>query len=79
MFRSRNRCDWRLSDEHWQRMQPLLPKYGPSPKGGQPRLPLDRVAKGTFYVLRTGGQWNKAPREYGAGRGLHLFFRNGPS
>jgi len=56
-------------------MEPLLPKYRPSPKGGQPRLPIRQVADGIFYVLRTGCQWKAAPREYGSGSTLHTYFQ----
>ena len=75
MSQQQNRCAWRLPDELWQRMQPLLPKYTPSPKGGQPRLPLRQVANGIFYILRTGCQWKAAPREFGSGSSLHSYFQ----
>ena len=75
MSQSQNRCAWRLPDELWERMQPLLPKYKPSPKGGQPRLPLRQVADGIFYVLRTGCQWKAAPSEFGSGSALHNYFQ----
>ena len=75
MSQSQNRCAWQLPDELWERLQPLLPNYQPSPKGGQPRLDLHQVAKGIFYVLRTGCQWKAAPQEYGSGSSLHNYFQ----
>ncbi len=66
---------WRLPDELWERLEPLLPKYVPSPKGGKPRLALRRVADGIFYVLRTGCQWKAAPREFGSASALHRYFQ----
>lgn len=66
---------WRLPDEIWERLEPLLPKYAPSPKGGKPRLALRRVADGIFYVLRTGCQWKAAPREFGSASALHKYFQ----
>jgi len=75
MTKKRSRCAWRLPDALWERMQPLLPKYSKSRKGGRPRLPLRQVADGIFYVLRTGCQWKAAPREYGSGSTLHSYFQ----
>jgi putative transposase len=66
---------WRIPDELWQEMEPLLPKYQRSPKGGKPRLPLRQVADGIFYVLRTGCQWKAAPREFGSSSSLHAYFQ----
>jgi transposase len=45
----KSRCAWRLPDELWQRMQPLLPRYHSNGKGGRPRVDLKTVAQGTFY------------------------------
>jgi transposase len=75
MAKKRNRRVWHLPDELWQRMQPLLPRYGKSPKGGRPRADLRRIAGGMFYVLRTGCQWKAMPREYGAGSTVHRYFQ----
>jgi putative transposase len=50
---------FRISDELWAVMEPLLPtrvnthRFG----GGRPRVPDRRCADAIFYVLRTGGQW----------------------
>ena len=64
-----------LPDAIWKRMEPLLPKYKPSPKGGRPRLPLRNVANGIFYILLTGGQWKAMPREFGSGSAIHAYFQ----
>ena len=66
---------WRIPDKLWQELEPLLPKYEASPKGGRPRLPLRQVADGIFYVLRTGCQWKAAPGEFGSGSTLHAYFQ----
>jgi putative transposase len=50
---------FRISDELWSVLEPLLPKHINTHRfgGGRPRKP-DRVcADGIFYVLRTGCQW----------------------
>jgi putative transposase len=51
---------FRISDELWALMEPLLPEHQNTHRfgGGRPRVP-DRVcADGIFFVLRTGCQWN---------------------
>ena len=71
----KSRSSWRLPEELWQRMQPLLPRYSNNPKGGRPRVDLKRVAQGIFYVLRTGVQWKAVPKEYGSGSTVHRYFQ----
>ena len=67
---------WRLPDELWERMEPLLPKLRASRKGGRPWIPNRAIADGIFYVLRTGCQWNAVPREFGSGSTLHRRFQH---
>jgi transposase len=67
---------WRIPDELWQRVEPLLPKYRRSRKGGRPRLKLRRILDGIFYVLRTGCQWKAVPAEFGSGSALHRYFQD---
>jgi transposase len=64
-----------LPDALWERMEPLLPKYRSSPKGGRPRLPVRNVANGIFYVLLTGAQWKAMPSEFGSGSAIHAYFQ----
>ena len=66
---------WRIPDELWQRIEPLLPKRRRSRKGGRPPLPYRQVLNGIFYVLRTGCQWKAAPTEFGSGSSLHRYFQ----
>jgi len=66
---------WRIPEELWERIQPLLPKYRRSRIGGRPRLDLRRVMNGIFYVLRTGCQWKALPPEFGSGSAVHDYFQ----
>ena len=53
------RRDWRIPDELWERIQPLLPPRKPHPLGCQrPRVEDRRAMDAIFFVLRTGCQWN---------------------
>jgi transposase len=73
-------CDWlgkysRLPEKLWWRVEPLLPKYPPSAKGGRPRANVRGVMDGIWYVLRTGCQWKELPRYYGAPSTVHRYFQ----
>jgi putative transposase len=56
---NRTTTGFRVSDERWAVLAPLLPtrvhthRFG----GGRPRVPDRRGADAMFYVLRTGCQW----------------------
>jgi len=66
---------WRVSDDLWERVEPLLPKYRKSKQGGRPRADRRRMLDGILYVLRTGCQWKEMPREFGAPSTVHQYFQ----
>jgi putative transposase len=55
-----NRDDgWRIPDEVWARMEPLLPARPARPLGcHNPRVPDRAAMNAILLVLRTGMQWN---------------------
>jgi transposase len=53
-----------LTNQQWQRLQPLLPK--PSSKGGRPAYDHRTVINGILWILRTGSPWRDLPGRYGA-------------
>jgi putative transposase len=75
---------WEVSDELWERVEPLIPKrtrdpnrqYKRKPGGGRKPLPLRQVFAGIVYVLRTGCQWKAAPKErFGSPGSIYEYFR----
>lgn len=66
---------WRMPDEMWQRIEPLVPKWRRHPRGGRPWIDNRKIGDGIFYVLRTGCQWKAVPREFGSGSTLHRRFQ----
>jgi transposase len=51
-----------LSDDLWERVQPLLPPHPPRPKGGRPPVD-DRVCfLAIVHVLRSGCRWRDVPK-----------------
>jgi len=64
-----------LTDELWERIEPLLPPRAARPKGGRPPI-ADRAAlTGILFVLRTGCQWEYLPQELGCGSGMTCWRR----
>jgi transposase len=50
---------WRIPDEVWAQIEPLLPECPPHPLGcHNPRVPDRDAMNAILLVLRTGMQWN---------------------
>lgn len=59
-----------VSDELWNRIEPLLPPLPPpSAKGGRPRVEHRPALAGIVFVLKTGIPWQALPTEMGCGSG----------
>jgi putative transposase len=58
--KNRTTTGYRISDELWAVLQPLLPVHVNTHRfgGGRPRVPDRTCADAIFYVLRTGCQWH---------------------
>jgi putative transposase len=56
---NRTTTGFRLSDQLWAVLQPLLPVHGNTHRfgGGRPRVADRACADASFFVLRTGCQW----------------------
>jgi transposase len=49
---------WRIADQLWERIEPLLPPRKPHPLGcHNPRVPDRAAMEAILFVLRTGCQW----------------------
>jgi|SRR4051812_36403091 putative transposase len=66
---------WKVSDEWWEKVKPLIPPTPSHAKGGRPRMDDRRAFEAIVYVLRTGIQWNALPRELGASSTVHDRFQ----
>jgi transposase len=64
-----------LTDDLWTRIEPLLPKEPPKPKGGRPRVPDRACLTGILFVLKTGIAWADLPEELGCGSGVTCWRR----
>jgi transposase len=72
-----------VTDEFWQRVEPLIPqrvvpadkKYQRKPGAGRPPKPARQVFEAIVYVLRTGCQWKALPAErFGSASAVHKRF-----
>lgn len=67
---------WIVSDELWQRIEPLLPKPQRNRRHpGRKRIPDRKVLCGILFVLHTGIQWELLPQELGFGSGMTCWRR----
>jgi transposase len=46
-----------LTDAQWHKIERLLPKEAPSPRGGRRRIDDREVLEGILWVLRSGARW----------------------
>jgi putative transposase len=67
---------WRVSDEAWGRIFPILLEDSP-PRKGPGRKPADwrHVLNGIIFRLRTGCHWNKLPKEFGDDSTIHRWYQ----
>ena len=54
-----------VTDELWRRVEPLIPKKTPDPRGGRPRIDDRLCLAGIIFVLKTGIAWCDLPSELG--------------
>jgi transposase len=64
-----------LPDQLREVIEPILPTWTPSPKGGQPRLGDRKALTGILFVLKTGLPWEDLPQEMGCGCGMTCWRR----
>ena len=66
---------YRIPDELWKQIKPLLPPELPKPKGGRPRMDDRKAMEAILYVFRTGCKWKALPHSFGASSTVHDRFQ----
>ena len=64
-----------ISAALFKRIEPLLPVFIASAKGGRPRESDEMAVNGILFVLRTGIPWEELPQELGFGSGMTCWRR----
>ena len=72
MSRNKNK---EISAALFKKIEPLLPVFVPSAKGGRPRVSDEMVLNGILFVLQTGIPWEELPQELGFGSGMTCWRR----
>jgi putative transposase len=62
---------WRVSDDLWAKIEPILAEYDPPKRVGRKRIDQRRALDGIIYRLRSGVQWNQLPKEFGDDSSVH--------
>jgi transposase len=61
-----------LTDDEWERVQPLLP----APKGRRSLKGERRFVSAVYWIARTGCPWRDLPRRYGNWKSVYNRFNN---
>ncbi len=59
---------WRVRDELWEAVEPLLPEHPPDPRGGRPRVDDRACFNAIVFVLFTGSHGGISRRRWAARR-----------
>ena len=66
---------WRVSDDLWGMIEPLLKRRYPARTTGRPRADFRKVIDGIIFRLRSGCQWNQLPATFGPDSTVHQWFQ----
>lgn len=64
-----------VPDELWKIIEPLIPAYEPTSRGGRPPVGDRECLTGILFVLKTGIPWEDLPQEMGCGSGMTCWRR----
>ena len=65
-----------LTDDQWERIEPLLPKpKSGTPRGGRPAADTREVLDAIFYLLRGGQAWRMLPHDFPPWKTVYTRFR----
>lgn len=62
---------WRVPDELWAIIEPILAEDDPPKRTGRPRINAREALDALIYRLRSGVQWNQLPREFPDDSSVH--------
>ena len=66
---------WRVPDDLWARIAPLLAEYDPPKPTGRKRISGRAALDAMLFRLRTGCQWNQLAQEFPDDSSVHRSFQ----
>jgi transposase len=54
---------WRVPDELWEIIEPILKEHDPPKNTGRPRIDQRAALDAIIFRMRSGLQWNRLPKE----------------
>jgi transposase len=66
---------WRVSDDLWSKLKPILDEYDPSKQIGRKRIDARAAIDAIIFRLRSGCQWNQLPAEFPDDSSVHRTFQ----
>src|SRR3954466_4645894 len=66
---------WWVSDELWEKIEPILAEHDPPKRTGRPRADQRAVLNAIIFRLRTGCQGNRIPKEFADESTVHRAFQ----
>jgi len=66
---------YRIPDELWERIEPLLPPEIAGSEGGRLRMDDRKAMEAIFYVFRNGCRWKAIPSSFGAPTTIYSRFQ----
>ena len=66
---------WRVPDEMWKLIEPILLEYDPPAETGRKRIDQRAVLDALLFRVRSGCQWNHLPAEFPDDSSVHRTFQ----
>jgi len=66
---------WRVPDELWEQITPVLDELDPPKPTGRPRIAAREALDAIIFRLRSGCQWNQLPGEFPDDSSVHRTFQ----
>jgi putative transposase len=66
---------WRVPDELWEKIEPILAERDPPKRTGRRRIDQRAALNAIIFRLRTGCQWNRLPSEFPDDSSVHRAFQ----